>query len=377
MNCKQFNSILLEEVLLSLGHLPTKQNEKEAWYLNPFASESQASFKLDKRLNLWFLHSEGIGGNNTGFIQKYFSYSVKEVLDWASDQSFTSFHQQIQLQTQSLFDKVKHIKPDYHIDEIKELQNAHLKSYLQQRGLSENVYHYVKEITLTVNNKRLYAIGFENQSGGFELRNSFYKGAVLKKDISIIRLEVENGLSSSNNGHTDNIKPVINTNTNENVKNRNVAVFEGFMDALSFIELQKAFTGDVLVLNSTSLVKKAIEQLKNYSEINLFLDNDKAGRKCKTELLESFPHAKDHSGLYVSYKDLNDYLVYKMGMKANIAAVKIEISSTFQQEPESQTEYSKHIQSGHIPESPDLIPDDQKRQEQSEHQNVQSYRRKR
>ena len=62
MNCKQFNRISLEEVLLSLGPLPTKQNEKEAWYLNPFASESQASFKLDKRLNAWYLHSEGIGG---------------------------------------------------------------------------------------------------------------------------------------------------------------------------------------------------------------------------------------------------------------------------------------------------------------------------
>jgi hypothetical protein len=36
MNCNQFNSIKLEEVLVSLGHHPTKQNEKEAWYLNPF-----------------------------------------------------------------------------------------------------------------------------------------------------------------------------------------------------------------------------------------------------------------------------------------------------------------------------------------------------
>lgn len=44
MNCKQFNSISLEEVLLSLGHLPTKQNEREAWYLNPFASESLAEY---------------------------------------------------------------------------------------------------------------------------------------------------------------------------------------------------------------------------------------------------------------------------------------------------------------------------------------------
>ena len=65
MNCKQFNTIKLEEILVSLGHHPTKQNEKEAWFLNPFSKENQASFKLDKRNNVWYLHSEGIGGNNT------------------------------------------------------------------------------------------------------------------------------------------------------------------------------------------------------------------------------------------------------------------------------------------------------------------------
>jgi hypothetical protein len=48
MNCKQFNSISLEEVLLSLGHLPTKQNEKEAWYLNPFATNPKPLLKLIK-----------------------------------------------------------------------------------------------------------------------------------------------------------------------------------------------------------------------------------------------------------------------------------------------------------------------------------------
>lgn len=52
MNCKQFNSILLEEILLYLGYLPTRQNKKEAWYLSPFANESQASFKLNKRNNV-------------------------------------------------------------------------------------------------------------------------------------------------------------------------------------------------------------------------------------------------------------------------------------------------------------------------------------
>jgi hypothetical protein len=29
--------------------------------------------------------------------------------------------------------------------------------------------------------KKLYAVGFQNLSEGWELRNSFYKGAVLKR----------------------------------------------------------------------------------------------------------------------------------------------------------------------------------------------------
>ena len=73
------------------------------------------------------------------------------------------------------------------ITEIKKLQNEHLKSYLHQRGLSKVVYPLVKEIHFTIGEKKLYAIGFENFSGGWELRNSFYKGSVLKKDISITR----------------------------------------------------------------------------------------------------------------------------------------------------------------------------------------------
>jgi len=182
MNCKQFNSISLEEVLLSLGHLPTKQNEKEAWYLNPFASESQASFKLNKRLNVWYLHSEGIGGNNTDFMRKYLNTSVNEVLDWAKKQNFSSFHLQVQ---------VRKSEPNYRIDEILNLENINLKKYLKQRGLTSKTYDYVKEVRFTVGEKKLYAIGFENLSGGFELRNSFYKGSLLKKDISIVMYRID------------------------------------------------------------------------------------------------------------------------------------------------------------------------------------------
>ena len=281
MNCKQFNTIKLEEVLQNLGHLPTKQTEKEAWFLNPFANENHASFKLDKRNNIWYLHSEGIGGNNIDFMKKYLNSSVKEVLEWAEKQNFFSFQLQKSIQKQNS------LKENYQITEIKELQNENLKDYLHQRGLSTKVYPLVKEIHFTIGEKNLYAIGFENFSGGWELRNQFYKGSLLKKDISVINLN------------------------NDKKKNKNVVVFEGFMDALSFVEMKPFFIGDLLVMNSISLLNRTKDHLKNYSEIHLFLDNDKAGEICKNEILKSFPEAKNHSEIYALHKDLNDYLQFK------------------------------------------------------------------
>lgn len=287
MNCKQFNSISLEEVLVSLGHLPTKQNEKEAWFLNPFSTENHASFKLDKRNNVWYLHSEGIGGNNIDFMMKYLKASVKEVLEWAEKQNFSSFQSQKDYLSKSS-------SLNYHITEIKELQNENLKIYLQQRGLSPTVYSLVKEVHFAIGEKKLYAIGFENLSGGWELRNQFYKGSLLKKDISVVNLN------------------------NNLEKNKNVVVFEGFIDALSFVEMKPFYNGYLLVMNSISLLNKTKDHLKNYSEIHLFLDNDKAGETCKNEILKSFPEAKDHSEIYALHKDLNDYLKSKKENKNSI-----------------------------------------------------------
>jgi len=309
MNCKQFNTIPLEEVLLSLGHLATKQNEKEAWYLNPFANESQASFKLDKRINAWYLHSEGIGGNNTDFMKKYLNASVNEVLIWAEKQNFSSFHQQQQ---------IKKSEPNYRIDEILDLQNPNLKQYLQGRGLSPKIYDYIKEVRFTIGCKKLYAIGFENLSGGFELRNSFYKGSLLKKDISILNLNSD--LQSLSNIQDKN--------------SRGIAVFEGFMDALSFIEMQKSFAGHLLVMNSIALLNKSREHLKNYSDIHLFLDNDNAGIKCRSEIIKCFPEAKDHSGIYSNHKDLNEFLINKM--KNNVSNKAGKQSKKFPEQEKQQ-----------------------------------------
>ena len=65
-------------------------------------------------------------------MKKYLNYSVKEVLEWAEKQNFSSFQSQKDYHSKSS-------SLNYHITEIKELQNENLKDYLHQRGLSTKV----------------------------------------------------------------------------------------------------------------------------------------------------------------------------------------------------------------------------------------------
>jgi hypothetical protein len=140
----------------------------------PFASESQASFKLDKRQNVWYLHSEGIGGNNTDFMQKYLNASIQEVLKWAEKQNFSSF------QPQSAIQKQNNTKPNYQITEIIELQNEHLKNYLLQRGLSEMVFPFVRKY-ISKWEKKTVCCRFSKSFRRLGTQKFIYKGAVLKR----------------------------------------------------------------------------------------------------------------------------------------------------------------------------------------------------
>ena len=276
MNCKQFNSISLEEVLVSLGHHPTKQTEKEAWFLNPFSTENQASFKLDKRNNVWYLHSEGIGGNNIDFMMKYLKASVKEVLEWAENQIFSSFHQQ-NFPNQ----KLENLHKNYEIIEVKEIQHPALMEYLRTRKV-ENQTAFLKEIHYQMNDKNYFGIGFKNNSGGYEIRNKYSKICLGKKDVSTIK----NGSG-------------------------NVKIFEGFFDFLSFKNIENFLEkepSDYIILNSVSMIHNIKNSLENYENIELYFDNDEAGSRAAEMLKNEMENVEDCRVLYSDFKDLNEYL---------------------------------------------------------------------
>ena len=275
MNCKQFNTIPLEEVLQILGHLPTKQTEKEAWFLNPFANENHASFKLDKRNNIWFLHSEGIGGNNTDFMMKYLKASVKEVLEWAEKQNFSSFHQQ-----KDYHKKEELPTNNYTIIELKDIQHPALLEYLKFRKV-ENQTAFLKEIHYQMNDKNYFGIGFKNDSDGYEIRNKYAKICLGKKDITTIK------------------------NDSGNVK-----IFEGFFDFLSFKNIEKSLenkSSDYIILNSVSMIHNIKNSLRNYEKLELYFDNDEAGNRAVEMLKNENENVEDCRKLYSDFKDLNEW----------------------------------------------------------------------
>lgn len=151
---------------------------------------------------------------------------------------------------------------------------------------------FCKEIHYTLRNKKYFAIAFPNKSGGFEVRNPYYKGCIKNKDVSVFY-------------HTNGM-------TQEHI-----CVFEGFMDFLSYMTLCKKGNAeicvdgmvDVLVMNSVANLRKSMDYLEPYKEIHCYLDNDIAGQKTVETFIGLFGgKVKDESARYREYKDLNDLL---------------------------------------------------------------------
>lgn len=292
MNCTQFNKISVEEVLQSLGHFPTKQNEKEAWFLNPFSKENDASFKINKNLNCWYLFSEGIGGNNIDLMKKYLNASISEVLNWAENQNFSSFHQQ------SGNYKLFNLPKTYEIVEVKDIQHPALVQYLKSRKV-ERQKHLIQEIHYQMNDKKYFGIGFKNDSDGYEIRNAYSKICLGKKDITTIK----------NNS-------------------KSLLVFEGFFDFLSFKNIEESLENepsDYMILNSVSMINKIKNSLETYEKIDLYFDNDEAGNRAVEIIKNEKIEAEDCRVLYSDFKDLNDWLIH--GNPNN--EVKIQYQSTF------------------------------------------------
>jgi len=308
MNSAQAKQIPLAKILEQLGYSPHHEVRGDVWYFSPFRKESEASFKIDTRQNIWFDYGEGAGGNGLDFIN-YLHHGRK--CTNGSDVSFTleklteligEYKTSRDYQTPDLFARTASTgspqknESTLEIVKVQELENKALVSYLQERNISErSARPHVKEIYYKRSDKHYFTLAFSNDSGGYELRNKYFKGVHGSKDISVIgKKNFANQKKNEGGGQA-------------------VTVFEGFMDFLSALEYYgKSITTPVIVLNSVAMKDRAIEAIRGMqvSKVYLYLDRDESGRELTRYLQQQLQGVTiiDNSVLYAEHKDFNEFL---------------------------------------------------------------------
>jgi hypothetical protein len=278
LSVQEVKELDLVVYLESLGHSPQKIRNNDYWYLSPLRPEKEPSFKVNRRLNAWYDHSLGRGGNLVDFGLLYHGCSVRELLQKIGP--FFSLHPPKSSSLLAENSTESHIK----VVHSEKLLHPALYRYLQERKIAVAVAkQYTEEVHFELAGKSFYAIGFRNNQGGFELRNRYFKGSSSPKDSTFIERK----------GATE------------------LAVVEGFFSFLSYqthFQHKPQSLTNFLVLNSLSFFKKNLALMDQYPRVRLFLDNDRAGDECTRYALKASQRFTDERGLYKGWKDFNEWL---------------------------------------------------------------------
>ena len=279
INCETARNFSVEKALEKLGHFPNRTTEKEAWFLSPFRSETQASFKVSRTKNRWYDHGEGIGGNVIDLVCKVLKCTIKEALTFLDDNNTIG-----SIKRQSFGNT---LESQIQIIKVKELEHPALLQYISSRSIAPKVAKtYCKEVWYGYKDKTFFAVGLKNYKNGWELRNKLFKNSSSPKYYTHIQ----------NN-------------------NKQLIMLEGMFDLLTLATLNESLlkTSDILVLNSISFIRSAEDYIERYVSVHLYLDNDKAGERATEYLTKKYKKVIDHSNSYKNYNDLNDLICHEKG----------------------------------------------------------------
>ena len=290
MNIAEAKEIRMVDFLQLLGHSPVRICNGQYWYLSPLRQEDTPSFKVNDRLNEWYDFGEATGGDLVELGKHlYRTDSVSEVLARIGQQAGIGDLPRKRLPVAML----QPVEADMRDVKVVPLRHHALLSYLHSRMIDADIGRmFCREVHYELRKRHYFGLAFGNLSGGYEVRNPYYKGCLKSKDVSLIR---------HSHGETQG----------------HVCLFEGFMDFLSYMTLQQAGDKTICVdapcdhlgMNSVNNLKKALGHLQEYPFIHCYLDNDLAGRKTVETVASLFAGKVNNEAYrYDGYKDLNDYL---------------------------------------------------------------------
>ena len=296
------------EYLERKGIKPVRRTPAYALYHSPLREDTHPSFKVDTEKNLWIDYAEGKGGSIIDLCVRLEGCTLLEAIRLLGRNApdYTACSSQKADRAMKRSSKpMASASGARRLTGISDTLPPHLQKYLtEERCINiEKAMPFLRCISYEVGGRHYQAIGFANQSGGYELRdNGMFKGTIAPKDITPI--------------FTDRADPV--------------CIFEGFMDFLSFLSMKEEFTNHYLVMNSVSNVARSIRYLneRQVFSIRTFFDNDEAGRRATADFVKAGFKVEDMSVHYRDFKDLNEYHVHRVRKQQKGQSLKMPQTQT-------------------------------------------------
>ena len=279
MQLHDIKQVSIVDYLAQTGYKPKLIKGVNYWYCSPLRSELTPSFKVNAERNQWYDFATGDHGDIIDLVCALQHCSTAEAM------RRLAALKGVRLAPSFSFGGTTPVRsqtPSMELISVQAVKHPKLLLYLSERGLQpSDVSPFLSEVYYRVSEKCFFALGFQNDAGGWELRNPYFKGCFAPKAITTIK-------------GTDSHK---------------LQLFEGFMDFLSWRKLHPEEQADSIILNSLTLLPKLIPTLHPYPIIESLLDNDESGDRATKQLIDAGLPVKDMRACYAPYKDINEYLI--------------------------------------------------------------------
>ena len=278
MQLHDIKQVSIVDYLAQTGYKPKLIKGVNYWYCSPLRSELTPSFKVNAERNQWYDFGTGDHGDIMDLVCALQHCTTAEAIRRLARLKGVRLAPSFSFGGTT---PVRSQAPSMELIGVQAVKHPKLLLYLSERGLQpSDVSPFLSEVYYRVSEKCFFALGFQNDAGGWELRNPYFKGCFAPKAITTIK-------------GTDSHK---------------LQLFEGFMDFLSWRKLHPEEQADSIILNSLTLLPKLIPTLHPYPIIESLLDNDEAGDRATKQLFDAGLPVKDMRACYAPYKDINEYL---------------------------------------------------------------------
>ena len=280
-------AVKIESYLSQKGIQPDSRTNNKLWYKSPLRQkERTASFKVNANRNVWFDWGTHKKGDIIDLCMILEMVSFRDAVLRLNNGAFDTFS----FFGGNIYPPKKKEENTFQLLKTKSLENEALISYLNRRKINRKIASkYLLEAYFknTQTGKRYFSVGVENEKHGFAMRNELMKSVISPACYTLI----------------------------PRIGSSDLMVFEGFIDALSFLVWRKyqEFRTNVIILNSTSNIGSVIDVLSDYQKIYTFLDNDDTGQEAATTICGVHSQAENWSiKLFPQYNDFNDFICNKL-----------------------------------------------------------------